>query len=123
MHAFAQDGEYTVRLITTDNDGLADTLFTTAHVTNVAPVIAPIAGDTLIVGETYARSGSFTDPGADTWTATVNYGDGTGTRALGLAGSGFSLSHPYASAGTFTVHCIEAPCCIIVNGLPKLAST
>jgi hypothetical protein len=28
-----------------------------------------------------------------------------------------------ASAGTFTVHCIEAPCCIIVKGLPKLAST
>jgi len=27
------------------------------------------------------------------------------------------------SAGTLTVHCIELPCCIIVSGLPKLAST
>ena len=102
-HAFAQDGDYTVRLITMDNDGLADTLFTTAHVTNVAPVIAPIAGDTLIVGETYAKSGSFADPGADPWTATVNYGDGSGTSALALSGKTFSLSHMYAATGTFTV--------------------
>lgn len=102
-HTFAQDGDYTVRLITVDNDGLADTLFTSAHVTNVAPVIAPIAGDTLIVGEMYTRNGTFTDPGADPWTATVNYGDASGTTALALSGKTFSLSHTYSTTGTFTV--------------------
>ena len=54
-------------------------------------------------GETYTASGSFTDPGADTWTATVDYGDGSGTGALALSGKTFSLSHTYAAAGPFTV--------------------
>lgn len=27
-------------------------------------------------GALFSRAGSFTDPGADTWAATVNYGDG-----------------------------------------------
>src|SRR6185503_11678828 len=51
---------------------------------------------------TYSASGSFTDPGADTWTATVNYGDGT-SGPLTLSGNSFSLSHVYASFGNFTV--------------------
>ena len=102
-HTYAQDGDYTVRLITVDNDGLADTVFTTAHVTNVAPVIAAFPGATLFPGESYTASGSFTDPGADAWTATVNYGDGSGTTSLALVGKTFSLSHVYLTAGTFTV--------------------
>jgi len=102
-HTFAQDGDYSIRLITVDNDGLADTVFTTAHVTNVAPIIEPFAGDTLLVGETYATSSTFTDPGADAWTATVNYGDGTGTTSLALNAKTFSLTHTYAAPGTFTV--------------------
>ena len=41
-------------------------------------------------------------PGADTWTATVDYGDGGGG-ALALDGKTFALSHTYLVAGTFTV--------------------
>jgi hypothetical protein len=33
----------------------------------------------------------------------VNYGDGTGTSGLAITGGGFSLSHEYATAGTFAV--------------------
>jgi len=102
-HTFAQDGDYAVRLIVTDNDGLADTVNTTAHVANVAPSIGAFAGASLFSGDTYTASGSFTDPGADTWTATVNYGDGSPTAPLALSGKTFSLSHVYAAAGTFTV--------------------
>ena len=83
--------------------GLADTVTTTAAVINVAPVIAAFAGATLLPGETYTASGSFTDPGADAWTATVDYGDGSGAGALALSGKTFSLSHTYTAAGTFTV--------------------
>ena len=53
----------------------------TATVANVAPIVGAFAGATLLPGETYTASGSFTDPGADPWTATVDYGDGTGTDA------------------------------------------
>lgn len=102
-HTYAQDGGYTVRLIVRDPLGLADTVTTTATVSNVAPAIASFAGATLLPGETYSATGSFTDPGADLWTATVDYGDGSGTSALGLSGKTFALSHTYAAAGSFTV--------------------
>ena len=103
-HTYAQDGTYTVTLVVTDNDGLIDRITTTATVRNVAPAIAPIAAATgLLPGETYAASGSFTDPGTDPWTATVDYGDGSGVGPLALAGKTFTLSHVYNAAGTFTV--------------------
>jgi DNA/RNA endonuclease G (NUC1) len=102
-HTYAQDGSYTVRLIVRDARNLADTITTTATIANVAPAIAAFSGATLLPGETYAASGTFTDPGADTWTATVDYGDGSGVTALALVGKTFALTHTYASANTYTV--------------------
>jgi len=72
-------------------------------VTNVAPAIAAFSGATLFPGETYAAVGSFSDPGADPWSGTADYGDGSGVGGLALNGKSFSLSHTYAVAGTFTV--------------------
>jgi DNA/RNA endonuclease G (NUC1) len=102
-HTYAQDGDYTVRLIVTDNDGLADTTTSAVHVSNVAPTILPFGGATLLPGETYRANGSFTDPGADLWSGTVNYGDGSAVGSLTLTDKTFSLSHAYGVAGTFTV--------------------
>ena len=77
---------------------------TTATVSNVVPVVATFAGATnLLPGETYTATGSFTDPGSDPWTATVDYGDGSGVKPLALVGKTFALSHVYAAAGSFTV--------------------
>jgi DNA/RNA endonuclease G (NUC1) len=102
-HTYAQDGGYSVRLIVRDPLGLADTMTTTAAVSNVTPTIAAFAGATILPGETYSVSGSFTDPGSDTWNATVNYGDGSGETSLALAGKTFALSHVYSTAGSYTV--------------------
>jgi len=102
-HTYAQDGIYIVRLIVTDNLGVADTSYSTAAVANVAPSIAPFAGATLLPGETYSANGSFSDPGADPWSATVNYGDGSSTELLPLTGKTFALAHTYMMPGTFTV--------------------
>lgn len=102
-HTYADNGNYQVRVIVTDPYGAADTATTTVTVMNVAPQVAAFAGGTLLQGETYAAAGSFGDPGADGWTATVDYGDGSGAQPLALSGSSFSLSHAYTAAGTFTV--------------------
>ncbi len=102
-HTYADNGSYAVTLIVTDPYGAADTAVASAAVSNVAPAVSAFAGATLLPGEPYSTSGSFTDPGADTWSATVNYGDGTGTNTFGLTGFGFSLSHLYTTPGTYTV--------------------
>jgi hypothetical protein len=105
-HTYSEDGGYDVRLIVNSSSGLADTIFTTASVANVAPAVAAFAGATILPGETYITSGSFTDPGTDPWAATVDYGDGSGAAPLALAGDlgkTFALSHTYAGAGSFTV--------------------
>jgi uncharacterized protein YjbI with pentapeptide repeats len=68
-----------------------------------APMIAPIASQTISPGGTLAANGSFSDGDSNSWTASVNYGDGTGTHPLILTGTNFSLSHQYNSAGTYTV--------------------
>jgi DNA/RNA endonuclease G (NUC1)/PKD repeat protein len=103
LHTYAQDGVYTVTVTVTDNDGRTDTIQTIATVANVAPAVAPIAGALLLPAETYAASGSFTDPGMDPWTATVDYGDGSGPTSLALSGMSFALAHTYRAAGVFTV--------------------
>jgi DNA/RNA endonuclease G (NUC1) len=101
--AFADNGTYTLRLIATDRFGAADTTSTSITIQNVPPTVNAFAGGTILRGETYSAGGTFTDPGADTFTATVNYGDGTGTSTLPTGSNAFSLSHAYATAGTFTV--------------------
>ncbi len=102
-HTYAQNGIYTVTVVVTDPLGLTSTATTTATVANVAPAVGAFAGATLLPGETYTSGGAFTDPGADSWSATVDYGDGTGTSALPLTGMAFALSHSYTAPGTFTV--------------------
>ena len=102
-HTYADNGNYAVKLTVTDVYGAESTVTTSVVVANVAPGIAAFAGTTLLPGETYTSAGSFTDPGSDTWTATVDYGDGSGPRPLALSGKSFTLGHTYAASGTFTV--------------------
>ena len=102
MKAFGQSGTYTVTLTVTDAWGWPSVVTAAVSIANVPPAVAPFAGATILRGETYAAAGSFTDPGTEVWTATVDYGDGSGSRSLALDGKMFQLSHTYASAGTFT---------------------
>jgi DNA/RNA endonuclease G (NUC1)/PKD repeat protein len=102
-HLYTAVGSYTVTVTVTDDGGLSGTQTATVTVTNVAPSVNAFAGATLLPGESYSATGSFGDPGDDSWTATVNYGDGSGTHPLALSGKSFSLGHSYAAAGTYTV--------------------
>jgi serine protease len=102
-HTYLRAGTYTVTLTVTDAAGLASTTTTTAVIANIAPNVSAIAGATLLPGERYTAAGSFADADPDTWTATVDYGDGAGPRGLALSGKSFSLSHVYTAAGSHTV--------------------
>ena len=102
-HVYADNGSYTATVTVTDAFGATDQATATVTVGNVAPSVHVFAGGTIFQGETFSGSTSFDDPGADQWTATVDYGDGTGTHALAISGRNLALSHSYSAAGTFTV--------------------
>ncbi len=87
-----------------DKDGGFTDYTTTLGVNNVAPVVSAGGNETLTAGSgVLSRSGSFTDPGADTWTARVNYSDGTGDQTVTLTGKNFALNHTFTASGTYTV--------------------
>ena len=100
---FTDEGTFTVKARILDKDGGYSQYMTNVEVTNVAPAVA--AGDDAILneGDTFSQAGSFTDPGADIWTAKVNYGDGSGPQALAVIGKTFQLSHTYTQDGVYTV--------------------
>jgi parallel beta-helix repeat protein len=76
----------------------------TTPVSNVAPLVDAGPDAAITNGSRFSQSGSFIDPGADTWTATVSYGDGSGTPALTLnPDKTFDLNHTYGTAGEYTV--------------------
>ena len=74
-----------------------------ATVINIAPTVDAGNDVTIDEGDNFTRWGSFIDPGDDTWTATVDYGDGLGVQPLPLIGKTFDLSHVYADNGVYTV--------------------
>lgn len=64
--------------------GFADVGDIAITVRNVAPSIRALPARTANVGATLSIEGRFDDPGADTWTATVDCGDGSGPKPLAL---------------------------------------
>jgi PKD repeat protein len=100
-HAFAAPGTYTVSVTATDPYNASHSASTTATISvpaNRAPLAnagGPYAG---IIGEllTMSAVGS-SDPDGNTLTYSWNFGDGS------PAGSGMSVTHAYASAGTYSV--------------------
>jgi serine protease len=103
VHTYMRAGNYSVTLTVRDASGLTTSSVTQAVIPNIVPGVSPLAGATILRGETYAAAGSFADADPDSWTATVDYGAGAGAQALALQGKTFSLSHAYTAAGTFTV--------------------
>ncbi len=103
-HTFVDNGGCDVVVAVTDSSGLTGTQTTHVTVNNVAPAVTLATPSPVAVDAVFSLGGSFTDPGEDTWSATVNYGDGTGDLPLALAANkSFSLSHTYQSAGSFNV--------------------
>ncbi|MEQ8786488.1 MAG: Ig-like domain-containing protein [Pirellulaceae bacterium] len=103
-HLYASEGTFTatVVVVSEDNRTAANSLVVT--VVNVAPTISLESNITIASGDAFVVGGDFVDPGLDTWTATVDYGDGYGAEPLTLnSDKTFTLDYLYSSTGTFTV--------------------
>jgi hypothetical protein len=98
-HAFGDDGAETIRVwfrVGSDLYRGAESLV----VTNVAPHLAPIPDAFAPVGERWELTVDFTDPGADRFTVTVEWGDGGSSSRDAEPGDRFV--HTYDTAGTVT---------------------
>jgi VCBS repeat-containing protein len=102
-HLYPEDGTYTVTVTIDDGTTTANDLVEVT-VTNSAPIVDAGEDDTIDEGGTFSSSGSFTDLDEDSWTGTVNYGDGSGDETLTLTPEKtFALSHLYPQDGIYTV--------------------
>jgi autotransporter-associated beta strand protein len=73
-------------------------------VNNVPPTVFAGNDITLNTGDTLERDGYCSDPGTETWTAMVDYGDGAGWQPLDLnPDMSFHLEHTYSTAGQYQV--------------------
>ena len=72
--------------------------------TSAAPLVKLGATGRVRTGRTFSRTGRFTDAQGRSWTASVDYGAGGGTKRLSIASvKRFALKHAYKRAGTYTV--------------------
>ena len=96
-HVYADDGIYTITVAVTDDDGGTDSDTRTVTVNNVAPVVDAGGDQTIDEGSAATLAASFVDPGADTHTVVVDWGDGSAT------GSSLDDTHVYADDGIYTI--------------------
>jgi hypothetical protein len=77
----------------------------TAEVGDVLPIVYDGGpGATITVGSTFTSWCVFRDPGADTWTVIVDYGDGSDLQSLTVSPDNpFTVSHTYTTVGEFYV--------------------
>jgi hypothetical protein len=103
-YSAADDGPVTVRVRVTDEYSLGTAeAAATVTVANVLPVVDAGEDAVLRPWQLLSRRGAFTDPGADEWTATVDYGDLSDSTVQALSDRSFTLEHSYATPGTYTV--------------------
>ena len=97
IHAFANNGDYTITLTVTDDDGASTTQTLDVEVNNVIPTVTEIVGNTEVnEGEEVNYSAIAFDPGDDTLTYSWDFGDGN-------TASGKDITHTFADNGSYTI--------------------
>ena len=106
-HVYGDDGTYTVEVCVTDNDNATTCDTLTVKVENAVPQFSAGSDTTAQEGQVVSLPpATFTDAGpGDTHTATVDWGDGTGTEngSVDQANDAVAGSHVYANDDTYTV--------------------
>jgi large repetitive protein len=105
QHVYAEPCSCTVVVTITNARGGRAAGTASVTVRSVARTLSVTPAAVAVLGA-FSATGSFTDPdaGYDGFSATVDYGDGSGAQPLSLSGTSFTLSHQYATLlATFTV--------------------
>lgn len=76
LHTYADNGTYTVTLSLSDGQGNTSVTTTMAVIANVAPIVDAGVDVAVKPGTDYVLAATFQDPGADSWTCSVDWGDG-----------------------------------------------
>jgi parallel beta-helix repeat protein len=111
-HTYIEDGEYTITLTVTDDDGGFDSTSATVTVINAAPIIdepLSLPTDPVDIDNVVELTAMFSDQGIlDTHTAEIDWGDdvstaGTVTEISGSGVGAIAGSHYYSEPGVYMV--------------------
>lgn len=99
------DGDLLTIVRTGSMSEFSPALIVGQQLSRLAPTIAlDESSVTLVASERLQVTGSFDDPDSTSWTATVDFGDGSGPQPLVLAENNtFVLDYQYASPGSYAV--------------------
>lgn len=106
QHSYGWKGTYQFVATVTDQYGAVGSYSQTITVYNARPVVASVAApDSVFGGTAFKASAEFVATGrTETYTCTVDYGDGTGAQAATVTGTSCQgPSHTYKKLGTFTI--------------------
>ncbi len=104
-HSYAATGSFTARMTVTDTSGLSDPNPPTRTITVTAAqqagpptgtITTPSGNISTYTGTAVSFTGTGTDPKGETLSALWDFGDGS-------TAAGFSVTHSFANAGTYTV--------------------
>ena len=101
---WTDDGVYTIKLQVTDSYGAKGNASFVLTVNNVPPTVIPPANVSGVEGSQITISQTtFTDPGADTFTAKISWGDGSVSNLGSVTSPISSQSHTYTADGVYTI--------------------
>jgi hypothetical protein len=99
------EGEYVVKFVADDGRNIATDTKTIA-VTNVAPIVSLSGPSSGVRGQTLDFNLSFADAGADTWTVSLKFDDGSSVPVVPNPDKTFSFSHLFPQAGPNTIRVV-----------------
>lgn len=102
-YTWYDEGSYPVRIMIMDNSGGFTEYIIYSTVANVPPTIDSFSVtpfDPLAIGDPVTVSAIYSDPGDDTLTTTISWGDGSSTTTSGYA---VEENHVYSTPGVYTI--------------------
>ncbi|MCQ6962291.1 alkaline phosphatase family protein [Methanolobus chelungpuianus] len=99
-HMWDDDHNGQVSLKVTDSNGASTTNITNVTVLNALPVV-DCSNFTVQWGDTMTLSGNSTDPGNDSWSCEINWGDGSPVEPGTMSGNEVSGVHMYSTPGEY----------------------